>query len=107
MFTPLQTGIELQLALLAVVLVVLFGVYRIIKAVKPLIVNALLGLVIILLAGFVGFGVEITPVLILLVAFGGVPAALLAIILAQFDIVFEAAEATVLMPDLAAILPLF
>ena len=91
MLTPLQTGIELQLALLAVVLVVLFGVYRVIKAVKPLIVNALVGLVIILLAGVVGFGVEITPVLILLVAFGGVPAALLAIILAQLGYVFEPA----------------
>jgi len=91
MLTPLQTGIELQIALLAVVLLVVFGTYRIIKAVKPLIVNAVLGLVVILIAGVFNLGVTITPVLVLLVAFGGVPAAILAIILAQFEIVFEPA----------------
>jgi hypothetical protein len=94
--TPLQTGIELQIALLAVVLLVVFGTYRVIKAVKPLVVNAVVGLIVILLAGVFGFGVEITPILILLVAFGGVPAAILAIILAEVGLVFQ--SATVLAP---------
>ena len=96
MLTPLQTGIELQIALLAVVLLVVFGTYRVIKAVKPLVVNAVVGLIVILLAGVFGFGVEITPILILLVAFGGVPAAILAIILAEVGLVFQ--SATVLAP---------
>jgi hypothetical protein len=91
MLAPLQTGIGLELALLAVVLLIVFGTYRVIKAVKPLVVNAVLGLFVILLAGVFNFGVTITPVLVILVAFGGIPAALLAIILAQFRIVFEPA----------------
>ena len=91
MFLPLQTGIEFQIALLVVVLIILFGVFKMMKTIKPLVINAVLGLVVILLAGIVGFGVEINVVLILLVAFGGVPAALLAIILAQLGVVFEPA----------------
>jgi hypothetical protein len=91
MFLPLQTGIELQIALLVVVLIILFGVFKMMKTIKPLVINAVLGLVVILLAGIVGFGVKINVVLILLVAFGGVPAALLAIILAQSGVVFEPA----------------
>jgi hypothetical protein len=91
MFLPLQTGIEFQIALLVVVLIILFGVFKMMKTIKPLVINAVLGLVVILLAGIVGFGVKINVVLILLVAFGGVPAALLAIILAQLGVVFEPA----------------
>jgi hypothetical protein len=91
MFVPLQTGIEFQVALLAVVLVVLFGVFKIIRTIKPFVINAVLGLLVIVIAGVVGFGVQVTPVLLLLVAFGGVPAALLAIVLAQFQVIFEPA----------------
>lgn len=104
MLTPLQTGLELQIALLAIVLVALFGVYKILKTVKPLVINAVLGLVVIGVAGFFGFGVQITPVLVLLVAFGGIPAALLAIVLAEFDVVFEPA---LLLFDLVAAVPIF
>lgn len=81
----------LSIVVLAVVLALLFGVYRIIKAVKPLIINAVIGLIILFLAGNVGFGVEITPVVILIVAFGGLPAAILVIILAQIGIIFTPA----------------
>lgn len=91
MFTPLQTGLELQIALLVIVLVVLFGVFKVFKAVKPLIINAIIGLIILLAAGFFGVGVKITPVVVLLVAFGGAPAAILAIILGYFEIIFEPA----------------
>jgi hypothetical protein len=91
MFTPLQAAIGPQLALLAIAIVALYAAFRLITAVKPLVINAVVGLIIVFLAGFVGFGVQITPVLLLLVAFGGVPAALLAIVLAQFEIVFEPA----------------
>lgn len=81
----------LAIAVLAVVLALLFGVYRIIKAVKPLIINAIIGLIVLLLAGTLGFGVEITPIVVLIVAFGGLPAAILVIILAQIGIIFTPA----------------
>ena len=90
MVTPLEIG------LLVLVLVLVFGAYRIIKAVKPLIVNAVVGLVVLALAGWLGYGVVITPVVVLLVAFGGVPAAILVILLAYLDVAFE--PAMILLP---------
>ena len=89
MVTPLEVG------LLVVVLAVVFGTYRVIKAVKPLVVNAVVGLVVLFAADLVGLGVQIDPVVVLLVAFGGLPAAVLVILLAQLHVVFE--PATVLL----------
>lgn len=85
MVTPIELG------LVILVLALLFGVYRVIKAVKPLIVNAVVGLIVLFAASFVGYGVSITPIVVLLVAFGGLPAAILVILLAQFGIIFEPA----------------
>lgn len=85
MVTPIELG------LVVLVLALLFGVYRVIKAVKPLIVNAVVGLIVLFAASFVGYGVTITPVVVLLVAFGGLPAAILVILLAQVGIIFEPA----------------
>ncbi|UWG46519.1 Membrane protein, BofA family [Halanaeroarchaeum sp. HSR-CO] len=80
-----------ELAVLGVILVALLVAYTLVKAVKPFIVNAVLGLVVILLAGFFGFGVNITWVVVLVVAIGGIPGALLVIILAQVGLVFDPA----------------
>ena len=85
MVTPVEIG------LLVLVLVLVFGAYRIIKAVKPLIVNAVVGLIVLALAGWLGYGVVITPIVVLLVAFGGVPAAILVLLLAYLDVAFEPA----------------
>jgi len=85
MVTPIEIG------LLVLVLVLVFGAYRIVQAVKPLIVNAVVGLIVLALAGWVGYGVVITPIVVLLVAFGGVPAAILVIVLAYLDVAFEPA----------------
>lgn len=85
MVTPIEIGLVL------LVLVLLFGTWRIIKAVKPLIINTVVGLIILFAASLIGYGVTITPVVVLLVAFGGVPAAVLVILLAQLAIVFEPA----------------
>ena len=85
MVTPIEIG------LLALVVLLVFGTYRVIKAVKPLIVNAVVGLIVLFAASFVGLGVSITPVVVLLVAFGGVPAAVLVILLAQVGLVFDPA----------------
>ena len=85
MVTPIEIG------LLVLVLVLVFGAYRIIKAVKPLIGNAVVGLIVLALAGWLGYGVVITPIVVLLVAFGGVPAAILVLLLAYLDVAFEPA----------------
>ncbi|MFB6081813.1 MAG: pro-sigmaK processing inhibitor BofA family protein [Halanaeroarchaeum sp.] len=85
MVTPLEIGVLVAIA--AIVL----GAYAIIRAVKPFIVNAVVGLIALLLAGAVGFGVEITWVVVLVVAIGGVPGALLVIILAHVGLVFDPA----------------
>lgn len=83
------TAVEVGLVVLVVV--ALLGVFRLIRAVRPLVINAVVGLIVLFGAGLVGFGVKITPVVVLLVAFGGLPAAILVIILAHIDLVFEAA----------------
>ena len=83
----MATGLELLL--LAVVIAALFGVHRVIKTVKPLVVNAVVGLLVLLLANAIGFGVVITPVVVLIVALAGLPGAVLVILLAQLDLLFS------------------
>ncbi len=78
----------IEIALLVVALALLFGAYRIIKAVKPFIVNAIVGVIVLLIASFLGLGVEITPVAVLICAVGGVPGAILVILLAYTGIAF-------------------
>lgn len=85
MVTPIEIG------LVVLVLALLAGTYLLLRAVKPLIINTVVGLIVLWLAGLVGFGVSIDVVVILLVAFGGLPAAILVIILAQLGVVFEPA----------------
>ncbi|MFB6299133.1 MAG: hypothetical protein ABEH65_02620 [Halobacteriales archaeon] len=80
-----------EIGLLVVVLIALFAVYWVFKAIKPLIINTIVGLLILGLASLVGFGVQITPLMVLIVAFGGVPAAIVIIALAQLGIFFEPA----------------
>jgi hypothetical protein len=77
-----------EIALLVLALALLFGAYRIIKTVKPLIVNAIIGVIILLVANFVGLGVSITPIAVLVCAVGGVPGAVLVILLSYLDIAF-------------------
>ncbi|MFB6114002.1 MAG: pro-sigmaK processing inhibitor BofA family protein [Halodesulfurarchaeum sp.] len=83
MVTPLEIG------LLVLVAAVIFGAYAIIKVVKPFIVNAVIGLVVLAIAGFLGFGVNITWVAVLIVAIGGIPGALLVLLLGHFGILFS------------------
>jgi hypothetical protein len=81
------TGLEL--ALLVLVIVALVGAHRAIKTVKPLIVNAVVGLIVLWLAGVVGYGVAITSIVVLIVALGGVPGAVLVLLLAHLDVAFQ------------------
>lgn len=78
----------IEIALLVLVLALLFGAYTIIKAVKPFIVNAVVGVIVLLIASFLGLGVEITPIAVLICAVGGIPGALLVILLAYLGIAF-------------------
>ncbi|WP_122088988.1 pro-sigmaK processing inhibitor BofA family protein [Halalkalicoccus subterraneus] len=81
------TGLEI--AVLVAVLVLLLGSYRVIHTVRPFIVNAVVGLVVLLLASTFGFGVEITPIVLVIVAIGGVPGALLVVLLAYVGLAFS------------------
>lgn len=78
----------LELAILVVVLVALFGAYRVIRAVKPFIVNTVLGLLVIFLAQYLGAEVAVTPLALLVIAVGGIPGALLVILLAYASVAF-------------------
>ncbi|WP_336036002.1 pro-sigmaK processing inhibitor BofA family protein [Halobacterium yunchengense] len=81
----------LEIALAVVVLVALFGAYRVIRAVKPFIVNAVVGLVVILIADALGAEVAVTPLVLLIVAVGGLPGAILVILLAVLGVAFSPA----------------
>ncbi|WP_232686545.1 pro-sigmaK processing inhibitor BofA family protein [Halobacterium zhouii] len=82
----MATGFEI--GILAVVLVALFGAYAVIRAIKPFIVNAVLGLLVILLAQYLGAEVAVTPLALLVVAVGGIPGAILVILLAYAGVAF-------------------
>lgn len=78
----------LEIGILFAVLVLLLGSYRIIHTVQPFIVNAVVGLIVLILASMFGFGVEITAIVLLIVAIGGLPGALLVVLLAYLGIAF-------------------
>jgi len=84
----------LELALVVLVLAALFGAYWVIRAVKPFVVNAVVGLVVILLAQALGASVAVTPLALLAVAIAGFPGALLVILLAYAGVAFAPAVAT-------------
>ena len=86
-----------EIALLVLVLALLFGAFRIIKAVKPFVVNAIVGVIVLLLANVLGLGVEITAIAVLIVAVAGIPGAILVILLAYLDIAFAGMVAPLLL----------
>ena len=77
-----------EIALLILALALLFGAFRIIETVKPLIVNAIVGVIILVIANVAGLVVSITPIAVLVCAVGGVPGAILVILLAYLEIAF-------------------
>ena len=86
-----------EIALLVLVLALLFGAFRIIKAVKPFVINAIIGVIVLLLANVLGLGVEITAIAVLIVAVAGIPGAILVILLAFLDIAFVGMVAPLLL----------
>ena len=83
----MSIGLELLLAL--VVLALFVGAVRIIRAVRPFIVNGVVGLLTILLAQVL-FGIEvaITALALVIIVLGGFPGALLVLLLSVFGIAF-------------------
>ena len=83
----MTTGLEI--AILIAVLVALLGAAAIVRALKPFIVNAAIGLLAILAVDvLVGFSVAITPVSLLIVALGGLPGAVVVLALAYLEVAF-------------------
>jgi len=85
----------LEIGLLVGVLALLFGAYAVIKAVKPFVVNAVVGVIVLVIASHLGIGVEITPIAVVVCAVGGVPGALLVILLAYLGVAFAGMAAPV------------
>jgi hypothetical protein len=83
----------LEVALLLVLLALLLGAYRVIRTVKPFIMNAIVGLLVLLIASTLGANVALTPLVVLICAVGGVPGAILVLLLAFLDIAFVASVA--------------
>ncbi|TYL39873.1 hypothetical protein CV102_06245 [Natronococcus pandeyae] len=83
------TGLEILL--LVLVLAAVLGASTLIRTVRPFIVNAVVGLLVLFLAQAVfGLSVAVTPVVLLIVALGGLPGSLLVILLSLFEIAFVA-----------------
>ncbi len=89
MVTPIEIG------LLVVALIGLFVAFKLLRAITGLVVNAVVGVVILFVANLLGVGVEITAIAVLICAIGGVPGALLVILLAYLDIAFVASVAPI------------
>ncbi|WP_265109664.1 pro-sigmaK processing inhibitor BofA family protein [Halosolutus halophilus] len=83
----MATGIEILL--LVLVLVFVLGASTIIETVRPFIVNAAVGLLVLFLAQVVfGLSIAVTPIALVIVAIGGVPGSVLVILLSLFGIAF-------------------
>ncbi|MEZ3116698.1 pro-sigmaK processing inhibitor BofA family protein [Halobaculum sp. MBLA0147] len=85
MVTPLELGV------VAVALVALVVAYRLLKAAKTLAINAILGVVVLIVANLLGAGVELSLVAVAVCALAGVPGAILVILLSLLDVAFVAA----------------
>ena len=88
------TLVEIGLLALAVVAVIVG--YRVLKNVKALVVNAIVGVLVLALANFLGLGVQISLVTVLVCAVAGIPGAVLVILLSLLDVAFIAAVVPVL-----------
>jgi hypothetical protein len=80
------------LAILVVAIAAFIAVYHILKVVKYLIVNSIVGLILLFIANFVigildmGFSVDINWISILICAIGGIPGVIIVIMLGYLGI---------------------
>lgn len=81
-----------ELGLLVIVALVIVAVYMTMKVVKPLIINAIVGLVLIFAVQYLGLvEVELGLLAVAIVAIGGVPGAVLVMLLAYLGVAFAPA----------------
>lgn len=89
----MATGIEI--GLLVLVALVLAGVYLAMKVIKPLIYNAIIGLVILAVINFFDIPflpeVEIGFLAVAIIALGGIPGVALVVLLAFLGVAFDPA----------------
>ncbi len=78
-----------ELIILFLVIIAVIGVYYILKTAKTLLVNTILGLIVLVVANF-GFNMNVpySIQVLLVVALGGIPGAILVILLHAFHIAF-------------------
>ena len=88
------TLVEVGLLALAVIAVIVG--YRVLKNIKALVVNAIVGVLVLALANFLGLGVQISLVAVLVCAVAGIPGAVLVILLSLLDVAFVVAVAPAL-----------
>ena len=77
-----------EIGLLILALALLFGAYRIVNTIKPLIINAIVGVIVLIVANVAGLGVAISAVAVLICAVGGLPGAVLVILLSVLEVAF-------------------
>ena len=81
------TGLEILL--LSIVFAVVLIAARIVQTLRPFIINAIVGLIVLFLVSVItGFSIAVTPIALLIVAIGGVPGAILVLLLAFFGVAF-------------------
>ncbi|WP_254762687.1 pro-sigmaK processing inhibitor BofA family protein [Natrinema marinum] len=79
----------LEILLLVLVLVVVLGAAQLVQTARPFIINAVAGLVVLYVAQVVfGVGVAVTPLVLAIVAIGGVPGSVLVIVLSIVGVAF-------------------
>lgn len=90
----LETGLFVVLGLVALLLAA-----RLVSALRPLIVNAVVGLTVFLAAGALGVEVAITSFALVIVVLGGLPGAVLVVLLSLLNVAFvPAGVAPVVLP---------
>lgn len=81
------TGLEILI--LVVALAFVFGASRLIDTVRPLFANAVAGLLVLLAVQWLFvFEITITPIVLVIVALGGVPGAILIVLLSITGVAF-------------------
>ena len=78
-----------ELIILLVVVLAVIAVYYILKSAKELIVNTILGLILLAVANiFFKLGIAYSPLALLVCAIGGIPGAILVILLHELGVAF-------------------
>ena len=83
----MATGLEILL--LVLVLVAIMGASTLVETVRPLLVNAVVGLLVLFVVqALFGLSVAVTPIALVIVALGGLPGALVVLLLSLFGVAF-------------------